>query len=90
AAVVVARQEADALAAELAADERAVAPGEPDGRQDGGARSAELAAASTAARGAEVEARLALRTAEERERASSGRAEGLARAARQERAARER
>ncbi len=49
-----------------------------------------LAGASTAARAAEVEARLALRTAEERDRASSGRADGLARAARTERAARER
>ncbi|MBC3764042.1 AAA family ATPase, partial [Quadrisphaera sp. RL12-1S] len=100
AAVVVARQKVEALSAELAADQQAAAAAAPavlgeleDGQaadERGSRTSAELAAASTAARGAEVEARLALRTAEERERASSGRAEGLARAARQERAARER
>jgi chromosome segregation protein len=44
-----------------------------------------LAAASTAARSAEMEARLALRTAEERARALAGRAEQLERAAEQER-----
>jgi chromosome segregation protein len=49
-----------------------------------------LAAEATAARAAEVEARLAVRTGEERARALTGRAEGLERAARQERAARER
>ncbi|MGQ7295484.1 chromosome segregation SMC family protein [Quadrisphaera sp. KR29] len=93
AAVGVAQREADALAAQLAADQQAPAPagpGEPGDDRDAGARSAALGAAAVAARGAEVEARLALRTAEERERASSGRAEGLARAARQERAVRER
>ena len=42
------------------------------------------------ARATEVEARLAVRTGEERARALSGRAEGLERAARQERASRER
>jgi chromosome segregation protein len=42
------------------------------------------------ARATEVEARLAVRTGEERARALAGRAEGLERAARQERAARER
>jgi chromosome segregation protein len=42
------------------------------------------------ARATEVEARLAVRTGEERAKALSGRAEGLERAARQERAARER
>ena len=49
-----------------------------------------LAAAATAARAAELEARLAVRTGEERARALAGRAEALERAARQERAARER
>jgi chromosome segregation protein len=49
-----------------------------------------LAQAATAARAAEVEARLAVRTGEERARALSGRADSLERAARQERAARER
>ncbi|MGZ4626236.1 MAG: chromosome segregation protein SMC, partial [Kineosporiaceae bacterium] len=47
-------------------------------------------AASTAARAAEMEARLALRTAEERARALAGRAEQLERAADQERAERAR
>ncbi|MBC7373074.1 MAG: chromosome segregation protein SMC [Frankiales bacterium] len=49
-----------------------------------------LAAQATAARAAEVEARLAVRTGEERARALAGRAEALERAARQERSARER
>jgi chromosome segregation protein len=49
-----------------------------------------LADAARAARQAETEARLTLRTAEERARALAGRAEGLERAARNERAARER
>ncbi|SOC48642.1 condensin subunit Smc [Blastococcus aggregatus] len=49
-----------------------------------------LRAEVTAARQAETEARLAVRTAEERARALSGRAESLRRQARQERAARER
>jgi chromosome segregation protein len=49
-----------------------------------------LAAAATEARAAEVEARLAVRTGEERARALAGRAEQLTRAAAQERAARER
>ena len=44
---------------------------------------------ATAARAAETEARLALRTSEERARAVAGRAQGLARAAATERAARE-
>ncbi|PWJ56386.1 condensin subunit Smc [Quadrisphaera granulorum] len=94
AAVVVADQKAAALAAELASDADEPGPSSMGEHDDDATRSArrssELATAATAARGAEVEARLALRTAEERERASSGRAEGLARAARQERAARER
>jgi chromosome segregation protein len=49
-----------------------------------------LAAAATAARATELEARLAVRTGEERARALGGRAEALERTARQERAARER
>ncbi|MGZ4664183.1 MAG: AAA family ATPase, partial [Frankiaceae bacterium] len=49
---------------------------------------AEVAAEAAAARDAEIEARLALRTAEERLRNLSGRAESLQRAARAERAAR--
>ena len=49
-----------------------------------------LAEAATAARAAEVEARLSLRTGEERARALAGRAESLERAARTERASRER
>jgi chromosome segregation protein len=49
-----------------------------------------LAAAATAARQAEMEARLALRTAEERARALAGRAEALVKAAQGEREARAR
>ena len=49
-----------------------------------------LAGESAAARATEVEARLAVRTGEERAKALSGRAEALERGARQERAARER
>ena len=49
-----------------------------------------LAGEASAARAAEVEARLAVRTGEERARALAGRAQGLERAARSERAARER
>ena len=49
-----------------------------------------LAAGAAEARAAEVEARLAVRTGEERARALAGRAESLERAARQERAASER
>ncbi|MFI7587773.1 chromosome segregation protein SMC [Spongisporangium articulatum] len=49
-----------------------------------------LAAAATAARATETEARLALRTAEERARAVAGRADGLIRRAQEERAARAR
>lgn len=50
----------------------------------------EAAAAASGARGAETEARLALRTLEERVRALSGRAQSLEAAARAERQARER
>jgi chromosome segregation protein len=49
-----------------------------------------LAAACTAARAAELEARLAVRTGEERSRALAGRAAALEQAAAEERAARER
>jgi chromosome segregation protein len=49
-----------------------------------------LAQSAADARATEVEARLAVRTGEERAKALAGRAEGLERAARQERAARER
>ncbi|MGH3941922.1 MAG: chromosome segregation protein SMC, partial [Pseudonocardiaceae bacterium] len=49
----------------------------------------ELAAALSTARSEEVEARLALRTAEERARALQGRAEGLRRSAQAERVARQ-
>ncbi|HXW88069.1 MAG TPA: chromosome segregation protein SMC [Streptosporangiaceae bacterium] len=76
--------EAQARLAELAADE-----------PDAAARSAELGAAgrqrlaedAVAARGAEMEARLEVRTVEERLRASSGRADALAAAAAAERQA---
>ena len=69
----------------LAAAEAAPADEEPStGLRD------RLAAAATEARAAEVEARLAVRTGEERARALAGRAEGLERSARSERAARER
>ncbi|WP_034265763.1 chromosome segregation protein SMC [Actinospica robiniae] len=50
----------------------------------------ELAAEATAARAAEMEARLAVRTGEERARSLAGRADGLDRAARAEREARAR
>ncbi len=63
------------------------APDEPDAGDDDRPG---LAAACTAARAAELEARLAVRTGEERVRACGGRAEGLEHAARQEREARER
>ena len=49
-----------------------------------------LAEAATAARAAEVDARLAVRTGEERQRALAGRADSLERAAREEREARRR
>jgi len=69
----------------LAAAENAPAEEEPStGLRD------RLAAAATESRAAEVEARLAVRTGEERARALAGRAESLERSARQERASRER
>jgi len=87
------RREADA--AELAELTRRleVAEAEPAQSQEqvAEAQAAREAAqeAATAARAAETEARLELRTSEERARAVAGRAQGLARAAAQERAARE-
>ncbi|SDB98992.1 condensin subunit Smc [Geodermatophilus telluris] len=74
-----------ALEARLAEAEAAPAEEEPSPEQRDRLR-LEVAAA----RQAETEARLAVRTAEERARALSGRAEALRRQARQERAARER
>ncbi len=62
----------------------------PDGEDPSTEDRDRLAAASTAARTAEMETRLALRTAEERSGALSGRAEQLLAAAANERAARER
>ncbi len=73
------------LEARLAEAER-----EPDEADDDPEERERLAAACVAARQAEMDARLALRTGEERQRALSGRAESLARAAQAERAARER
>ncbi|WP_336032214.1 chromosome segregation protein SMC [Geodermatophilus sp. FMUSA9-8] len=73
------------LEARLTEAEAAPAAEEPDpGQRD------RLRLEVAAARQAETEARLAVRTAEERARALSGRAEALRRQARQERAARER
>jgi chromosome segregation protein len=60
-----------------------------DDEPDTGARD-EAAAALATARSEEVEARLALRTAEERARALAGRADGLRRSAQAERVARQR
>ena len=87
------RAELDDLAERLAEAQDEVAQAESgehaDGRPDPAERDA-ASAALTAARAAEVEARLALRTAEERLRAVTGRAEGLRRRARAEREHRER
>jgi len=67
----------------------AAAEAEPaeDGEEDTGIRD-ELAAAATEARRLEMEARLAVRTAEERVRSIAGRADGLLRQAEEEREAR--
>ncbi|WP_369131223.1 chromosome segregation protein SMC [Modestobacter roseus] len=73
------------LADRLAAAEAAPVDEEPSTEERD-----RLRAEATAARQAETEARLAVRTAEERARSLSGRAESLRRQARQERAARER
>ena len=78
-----ARENAVAGLAEL--EERlAMAEEDPEDEPDIGARD-ELAQAARDARQREMDARLALRTSEERARALAGRAEGLLRAARQER-----
>ncbi|MGH3201045.1 MAG: chromosome segregation protein SMC, partial [Streptosporangiaceae bacterium] len=79
-----ARLRQDLAAAEEVADE----PAEPD-EEDGWLRE-DLAERCAAARDAEMEARLEVRTAEERLRAISGRAESLTAAAAAERQARER
>ncbi|MDR0960886.1 MAG: chromosome segregation protein SMC [Propionibacteriaceae bacterium] len=69
--------------------EAAEAAGQDDGEPDRGACDSAAEAAKTS-RAGEMEARLALRTAEERAKSLLGRSESLARAARQERAARAR
>ncbi|WP_434581905.1 chromosome segregation protein SMC [Carbonactinospora thermoautotrophica] len=68
----------------------AAAEAEPDMGEPSTEERDRLSAACAAARQAEMEARLAVRTAEERVRGLSGRADALDRAARQERAARAR
>src|SRR4051812_33380612 len=83
-----ARDEASAGLAEL--EERAAAAVEAGDTGDEDDRRAELAESARAARASETEARLALRTAEERARALAGRAESLERAARDEQQARAR
>jgi chromosome segregation protein len=77
------------LRAELAEAEELDAADEPDEPQNQTARE-DLAELCTAARNAEMEARLEVRTAEERLRAIGGRAESLAAAAAAERATRHR
>jgi chromosome segregation protein len=77
------------LRAELAEAEELDATDEPDEPQNQTARE-DLAELCTAARNAEMEARLEVRTAEERLRAIGGRAESLAAAAAAERATRHR
>src|SRR4051794_1068958 len=83
-----ARDEAVGGLAEL--EERAAAAAEAGESTDEDDRRAELAEMARAARTAETEARLALRTVEERARALAGRAESLERAARDEQQARAR
>ena len=77
------------LRAELAEAEELEDTDEPDEPQNQTARE-DLAELCTAARNAEMEARLEVRTAEERLRAIGGRAESLAAAATAERATRQR
>ena len=77
------------LRAELAEAEELDVADEPDEPQNQTARE-DLAERCTAARNAEMEARLEVRTAEERLRAIGGRAESLAAAATAERATRQR
>ncbi|HZA15616.1 MAG TPA: chromosome segregation protein SMC [Pseudonocardiaceae bacterium] len=67
-----------------------LAQDEPADSEPDTAERDEAAAALATARSEEVEARLALRTAEERARAVAGRADGLRRSAQAERAARQR
>ncbi|MEI2777562.1 MAG: chromosome segregation protein SMC [Tetrasphaera sp.] len=81
-----ARVERDQLAERLAAAEAEPAHDEEPGRDDREL----LEAAATAARAGETEARLVVRTKEERARALQGRATSLEGAARNEQAARER
>ncbi|MDQ6752121.1 MAG: chromosome segregation protein SMC [Actinomycetota bacterium] len=81
--IVIEQQALDAIAERLAAAQRAPADEEPSTEQRD-----QLAAAATAARGAEMEARLALRSAEEQLTAISNRASSLQRAAATERQAR--
>jgi chromosome segregation protein len=90
--------EAEAEARRLAADGGAEEPGGAGAEADGSLENAsgdaagreELTRSQDAARNAEMESRLAVRTAEERVRAISGRADSLASAAASERSARER
>ena len=74
----------------LAAAAADVPSGEPSGAEPSTEHRDRLDAAAGAARGTETEARLALRTGEERARGLAGRAESLERAAADELAARER
>ncbi|MDT7744074.1 MAG: chromosome segregation protein, partial [Actinomycetota bacterium] len=84
------RDELDDLTERLAmATDQADADGEDAGEEDTAARDT-ASGALTAARAAEVEGRLALRTAEERARAVTGRAEALRHRAQAEREQRER
>jgi chromosome segregation protein len=84
-----AKAEALATLGELE-DRLASAQGEPADDAPDTAERDEISSALTAARAEEMEARLALRTAEERARALHGRADSLRRAARTEREARAR
>ncbi|GGK62658.1 chromosome segregation protein SMC [Ornithinimicrobium pekingense] len=96
AAVTTAQQGLEATRAELAELEQRLADAESTAAEAGETAEPDtgererLAEAAARARSAETEARLALRTQEERARALSGRAEGLEAAARNELAARER
>ena len=83
-------QEQDVHGLAALEDRLAAAEAAPDEQEPPTDLRDRLAAAATAARAAEVEARLAVRTGEERARGLAGRAEALERSARQERQARER
>jgi chromosome segregation protein len=91
-AIRAAEESRDADVAGLAELEARLAEAEqsPDEADDDPTERERLAEACVVARQAEMDARLALRTGEERQRALSGRAESLSRAAQAERAARER